>query len=484
METLRTDAVVIGSGPGGYLAGIRLGQLGKQVIVVERRAVGGVCLNVGCIPSKALITAAKTFDKTRTAEKMGLIIDGARIDVPRMQAWKGEIVDKLTSGVRQLIKGAGGKLLLGEGKIVRPGLVEVTTKDGVQPIEAGAIVIATGSRPIAVPGFTVDNERILDSSGALALGAVPPRLVVIGGGYIGLELGIMWARLGAKVTVVEFTDQLLPGNDPELVQVVARKMKKIGIEVHLRSKAKSWRDAGVEGQARQGGQLQGPTAVEVTIETPEGERQIACDKVLVTVGRRPNSDGAGIAEAGVAIDKKGFVTVDKQLRTNVPGIYALGDVAGQPMLAHKAYKEAHVVAEVIAGKPAEMDAQVIPAVIFTDPEISSVGLSQPEAEKQGRKVRVGKFPFGALGRAMTQLETDGFVKLVADAETEELLGVQIVGPGASDLISEGTLALEMGAYLPDLALTVHPHPTLGEAVMEAAQAALGECGHLVGGGKR
>ena len=470
METLRTDAVVIGSGPGGYVAGIRLGQLGKQVIVVERGAPGGVCLNVGCIPSKALITAAKTYDKARHAEKMGVLIDGARIDLPRMQAWKGEIVDKLTSGVRQLIKGAGGRLLIGEARVAGPNRVEVAAREGAVSIECGAIVVATGSRPIAVPNFVIDNEKILDSTGALSLGSLPQRLVVVGGGYIGLELGIFFAKIGAKVTVVEFTDQLLPGNDPELVQVVARKMKKMGIEVLLRAKAKSWRDLA-------GG-------IEVTVETAAGEQAIACDKVLVTVGRRPNSDGFGLAEAGVAIDLRGFVTVDKQLRTNVPSIFAIGDVAGQPMLAHKASKEAHVVAEVIAGKPAEMDTQVIPAVIFTDPEIATVGLSQLEAEKQGRKVRIGKYPFAGLGRAMTQMETDGFVKLVADAETEELLGVHVVGPGASDLISEGALALEMGAYLPDLALTVHPHPTLGEAIMEAAQAALGESPHLVGGGRR
>ncbi len=471
METIRTQAVVIGAGPGGYSAAIRLGQLGVQVVVVERENVGGVCLNVGCIPSKALITAAKTYEKLRHAETMGLLVDGARVDVPRMQAWKSGVVDKLTSGVRQLIKSAGGRLIAGEATVTGPRRVEIkTAKEGPIAVECESIVVATGSRPLAVPGFDVDNVKILDSTGALSLGQVPPRLVVIGGGYIGLELGIMYAKLGSKVTVVEFTPGLLPGNDPELVQVVARKMKKLGIEALVEAKAKAWRE--------QAGELH------VTVETKQGEREIACDKVLVTVGRRPNSEGLGLDKVGVKIGPKGFIAVDKKLRTSVPSIYALGDVAGQPMLAHKAYKEADVVAEVIAGRPAEMDTTVIPAVIFTDPEIATVGMTEPEARAQGRAVRVGKFPFGALGRAMTQAETDGFVKVVADEATGELLGLHVVGPGASDLISEGALALEMGAFLPDLALTIHPHPTLGEAVMEAAKAALGECAHLVGGGLR
>ncbi len=470
METIRTDAVVVGAGPGGYSAAIRLGQLGKQVVVVERDIPGGVCLNVGCIPSKALITAAKTYEKIRGAEAMGVLVEGARVDLARMQAWKSGLVEKLTGGVRTLLKSAGAKLLLGEATVTGPQRLEVKTKEGLIAVESPAIVLATGSRPVAVPGFAVDHAKILDSTSALALTEVPPRLLVVGGGYIGLELGMMYAKLGAQVTVVEFTAQLLPGNDPELVQFVARKMKKLGMETQLETKAKSWRE--------QAG------ALAVTLEGRAGEKTIACDQVLVTVGRRPNSEGLGLDRIGVKIDSKGFVVVDRQLRTNVPSIYAIGDVAGQPMLAHKAYKEADVVAEVIAGHAAEIDSTIVPAVIFTDPEIATVGLTQAAAEQLGRKVKVGKFPFAALGRAMTQLETDGFVKVVADATSDELLGVHIVGPGASDLISEGALALEMGAFLPDLSLTIHPHPTLGEAVMEAAKAALGESTHLVNGGKR
>ena len=470
METIRTDAVVIGSGPGGYVAAIRIGQLGKKVVCVEKAAPGGICLNVGCIPSKALITAAKQYEHTKHDETMGIIAKDVSVDVARLQAWKGQVVDKLTSGVKQLLKGAGAQLVMGTAKLVAKNKVEVARQDGqTLLIEADHIVIATGSRPIQIPGFAFDQQRILDSTEALALDHIPPKLTVIGGGYIGLELGLCYAKLGSKVTVIEGTNQLLPGNDPDLVQVVARKMKKAGIEVYLESKAAGWEEK--NGQAV------------VKAETKSGTVEIAGDKVLVTVGRRPNWENLGLEALGVKVEK-GFIVVDKQQRTNVPGIYAIGDVASQPMLAHKASREAEVVAEVITGHKAEMDAVTIPAVIFVDPEIATVGLQEHEAKAQGRKVKVGKFPFAALGRALAMNETDGFVKVIGDAETDELLGIAAVGPEASNIISEGALALEMGAFLPDLALTVHPHPTLGEILMEAAKAALGECPHLVGGGQK
>jgi dihydrolipoamide dehydrogenase len=371
----------------------------------------------------------------------------------------------------------------GTAKLRSPRIIEVQGPEGTYLVEADHIIIATGSRPIAVPGFTVDNQRIHDSTGALSLKEVPKRLAVIGGGYIGLELGIMWAKLGAQLTVVEFTDQLLPGNDPELVAVVARKLKKLGAQVHLMHKALRWEEA-------QGGLKlwAAPRAAEGQADAKGGaaasELAIDCDHILVTVGRRPNSENLGLEQAGVKVDTRGFITVDKRQRTSVPSIYAIGDVCGQPMLAHKASREGEVAAEVIAGHKSEMDAVAIPAVIFTDPEIGSVGLTEAQAVAQGRKVRIGKYNFAAHGRALAALETEGFVKVVADAETQEVLGLHIVGPAATDLISEGALALEMGSFLPDLALTIHPHPTLGEAVMEAAKAALGESPHVVGGGQR
>jgi dihydrolipoamide dehydrogenase len=470
METLKTDVVVIGSGPGGYVAAIRCGQLGKKVVCVEKEQVGGVCLNVGCIPSKALITASKAYEHARHNETMGIFASDVRVDVARLQAWKGEVVNKLTGGVKQLVKGAGGQMLMGTATITARGKVEVKKSDGaIIAIDCEHIIIATGSRPIEIPGFAIDGKRILDSTGGLALDEIPKRLVVIGGGYIGLELGTLYAKLGSKLTVVEGTPALLPGTDPELVQVVQRKLKKMGVEILLEAKALGWEEKN--------------GAAVVRVQTKDGEKTIEADKVLVTVGRRPNSENLGLEKLGVKVER-GFVPVDKQQRTNVPGIYAIGDVCGQPMLAHKASKEADVVAEVITGHKAEMDAVSIPAVIFTDPEIAYSGLQQHDAEKLGKKIKVGKFPFGALGRALAMAETDGFLKVIADATTDEVLGVGIVGPEASDLISEAALALEMGAFLPDLALTVHPHPTLGEAMMEAAKAALGESPHLVGGGKR
>ena len=486
MDNIRTEVVVIGSGPGGYVAAIRAGQLGKQVVCIEKEFAGGVCLNVGCIPSKALISAAKQYDKIQHSDAMGITVQGVQLDVKKLMSWKGTIVDKLTSGVRQLIKGAGGQLVQGTAKLRSPRIVEVQSDKGSYTIEADNIIIATGSRPIAVPGFVVDNQRIHDSTGALALGQVPKRLAVIGGGYIGLELGIMWAKLGAELTVVEFTDQLLPGNDPELVAVVARKLKKLGAKVYLGHKALRWEKSGDSDDSMKlyAAPLAAAGQPEGQAGSAPSELVITCDHILVTVGRRPNSEGLGLEQLGVKVDTRGFITVDKQLRTSVPNIFAIGDVCGQPMLAHKASREGEVAAEVIAGHKSEMDAVAIPAVIFTDPEIGSVGLTEPQAKQQGRKVVIGKYNFAAHGRALAALETEGFVKIVADADTHEVLGMHIVGPAATDLISEGTLALEMGSFLPDLALTIHPHPTFGEAVMEAAKAALGESPHLIGGGQK
>jgi dihydrolipoamide dehydrogenase len=433
-------------------------------MVVERDQPGGVCLNVGCIPSKALINAAKLHDKMKHGAEMGLLVDNPRVDMKRMQAWKGEVVGKLTGGVRQLLKANGCDYRTGNAVLTGARTVELDDGKTKSIIHADNIVLATGSRPVQIPGFAFDGKRVVDSTGALAFDEVPARLTVIGGGYIGIEIGTLYAKLGSRVTVVEALPAILQGSDPELVQVVARKLKKSGVEVVTGAKAKSWVDKGDRAQ--------------VTIEVGGQQAIIDADKVLVAVGRRPNSEGLGLEAAGVKTER-GFVPVDRSQRTNVPGIYAIGDLAGQPMLAHKASREAEVVAEVIAGRRAEMDVRAIPAVIFSDPEIASAGLTAAEAESGGRKVKLGKFPFAALGRAIANADTDGFVKVVLDAASGELLGLHVVGAGASDVIAEAALAIEMGALGEDLALTVHAHPTLPEAIMEAAKASLGEAIHIV-----
>ncbi|MBA3455477.1 MAG: dihydrolipoyl dehydrogenase [Deltaproteobacteria bacterium] len=472
MSDLRFDAVVIGAGPGGYPAAIRLGQLKVKTAIIEREYMGGVCLNVGCIPSKAVIHAAKMFEKMGHAEDIGIqIASKPTIDMKKLQSWKGGVVTKLTTGVRGLLKGNGVEVIEGTATLGKPGpdghRITVKTKTGEQTIIAKNIVLATGSRPIEIPGFKTDQNRIIDSTGALALDAVPPRMVVIGGGYIGLELGMVYAKLGSKVTVVEAMPRLLGTMDKDCVAVVERKLKKMGVEVMLNTKAKSWED-------------KGDRAV-LTVELEGGKTAaIDTDKILMSIGRRPNSENLGLDATGVTMDKRGFVLADDHQRTNVAGIYAIGDLIGGMMLAHKATKEGEVVAEVIAGHKAAFDVRTIPAVVFTDPEIATTGLTEDEAKEKGHaKLKIGKFPFAALGRALSVNDTDGFVKVIADAGTGELLGVHIVGNGASDLIAEATLAIEMGAVADDLRLTIHAHPTLSEAMMEAAAVALGEAIHVI-----
>ena len=470
MAEQRFDAVVIGAGPGGYPAAIRLGQLKVKTCIIEREYIGGVCLNVGCIPSKAVIHAAKLFEKLGHVDEIGITIASKpTLDMKKLQTWKGGVVNKLTGGVRTLLKGNGVEIVEGVATLGKPGpdghRITVRTSKGDQTIVAKSVVLATGSRPMEIPGFKIDQKRIIDSTGALALEAVPGRMIVIGGGYIGLELGMVYAKFGTKVTVVEATPNLLGTMDKDCVGVVARKLKKLGVEVMLDTKAKSWED-------------KGDRAV-LTVELAGKNVVIDTDVILLAVGRRPNSEHLGLDQAGVIVDKRGFVVADDQLRTNVGGIHAIGDLIGGMMLAHKATKEGEVVAEVIAGHKAAFDVRTIPAVVFTDPEIATTGLTEDEAKAKGHTLKVGKFPFAALGRALSVNDTDGFVKVIADAKTGELLGVHIVGNGASDLISEAALAIEMGAVADDLRLTIHPHPTLSEALMEAAAVALGEAIHVI-----
>ena len=463
------DVVVIGGGPGGYVCSIRLGQLKQKVICVEKEEVGGVCLNWGCVPSKALIAASHTYEKVKDhGATMGIMSKGLEVDSNKMQDWKGGIVKKLTGGVRGLFKGNGVELVMGNARVTGPRTVEVKTAEGgTDTIEATkAIVIATGSSTIEIPTFKFDGKQVIGAREAVSLREVPKRLLVIGGGVIGLELGMVYQKLGSELTVVEATAGLLPGVDPECTAVVEKKLVKHGAKVIKNAMAK-----GYEKNA------DGSLAIKVDMGGGKFDT-VVTDVVLVAVGMRPNGAGLGLEEIGVKVER-GFVPADIVGRTNVDGVYAIGDVSGMPMLAHKASKEGEVVAEVIAGHKAAKDWVAIPAAIFTDPEIAVAGLSEAQAKEKGIEVSVGKFPFAALGRAMAVNETDGFFKVVADKKTKELLGVHIVGPEASDLISEGALALEMHAFLEDLGLTIHPHPTLGEGMMEAAMNGLGHAIHIL-----
>jgi dihydrolipoamide dehydrogenase len=459
------QTVVIGAGPGGYVAAIRLAQLGKDVILVEKSStLGGVCLNVGCIPSKAMIHAADLAHEVRHGEVMGLSVQGLTVDLPKLVAWKDGIVERLTSGVGYLCQKNGVEIVHGTAEFLTDRRLAVSTAEGPIEIEFQQAVIATGSRPMALPGFPHDGTTIIGSTEALSLPSVPEKLVVIGAGYIGLELGTVYAKLGSAVSVVEFLPRVTPSLDPEVGKALTRQLKKLGIKLYLEHRAESF-EAGE------------PSTV-VARGPKDEELRLEADVVMVTVGRVPNSEGLSLEAAGVTTDDKGFITVDDRQRTSAAGIYAIGDVTGGILLAHKAYQEAKVAAEVIAGEPAAFD-NVVPAVIYTDPEVAWVGLGEEEARAGGHEVVTGSFPFAASGRAMSLASTDGFVKVVADAATKQLLGVVAVGRGVSEFIAEATLALEMGAFLEDLALTIHPHPTMSEALQEAVEAALGQAVHML-----
>jgi len=460
----KRKVVVIGAGPAGYVCGIRLAQLGQDVTVVEKQYWGGTCLNVGCIPSKALIAAGTLLDKIKHAQVMGITAQGVDLDVNKLVEWKTGIVGKLTGGVHGLLKNYGAKVVMGSAKIVDKNTVQVTGGDGDQTIKCDDIVIATGSEPINIPGFTCDEDNVWSSTGALTPTEIPGHLLVIGGGYIGLELGMMYRKLGSEVTVLEGTPGALPGQERDCVKVIERSLKKMGIKLITEAFAQGWTDKG-------GKKL-------VTYKGKKGEETIECDQILSTVGRRPYSEGLGLENAGLTVTKQGFLEVSKQMRTSVPNIYAVGDIAGQPMLAHKGSHEGLVAAAVIAGKNEEYDARCVPAVIFTSPEMSSVGLTEDQCKERGLNYLTGQFPFAASGRAMTLQETDGFVKIISDAETDEVLGVHMVGPEVTELIAEAALAIEMGATVEDLSRTIHAHPTLPESMMEAAEAVHGTAVHI------
>jgi dihydrolipoamide dehydrogenase len=458
------DVVVIGSGPGGYVCAIKAAQLGLKTAVIEKRATfGGTCLNIGCIPSKALLYASEMLAEAgHTLAQLGVDTGTPKLNLKQMMAHKDATVSANVNGVAFLFKKNKIDAFRGTGRVIAAGKVSVTGEDGkVEEIEAANIVLATGSDVAGIPGVKVDFDEkvIVSSTGALELAKVPTTMVVVGGGVIGLELGSVWARLGARVTVVEYLDTILGGMDGEVARQLQRLLAKQGLEFRLGARV-----TGVA-RAKKGGS--------VTFEPVKGgaAETIAADVVLVATGRRPYTEGLGLAEAGVALDERGRVKVDGHLRTNIEGIYAIGDVIAGPMLAHKAEEEGVAVAETIAGQAGHVNYAVIPSVVYTSPEVASVGRTEEELKKDGIAYKVGKFPFSANGRARAMLKTDGFVKILADKETDRVLGCHIVGFGAGELIQEASVLMEFGGSSEDLARTCHPHPTMSESVKEAALAA-------------
>jgi dihydrolipoamide dehydrogenase len=469
------EVLVIGGGPGGYLCAIRAAQLGKDVILVEKRAtLGGVCLNEGCIPSKALIHASETLEQiTHHGKTMGIRLNEApTMDFQALQDWKNSVVKRLTGGVNSLEKAHGVRVMQGTASFKSRNQVDLTDAEGsVIQVDFDHAVIATGTVPIELPHIPTDGEFVIGSREALNLTECPEHLVVIGGGYIGLELGTAWAKFGANVTVVELQSELLGGTlEPEIHRLLKKRAKAIGLNVLTNHKA-----MGVTAGS--------PGSVQVLNDKGE-ESSISADKVLVAVGRRPYFEGLGLENTGIQLTEDGFIPVDETRRTPVSNIFAIGDVTGNPMLAHKAYREAKVAAEVIAGEPAAYDVRVVPAVMFVDPEIASVGYTEAEAKAAGYNVVTGTFPFAASGRALSLGATDGLTKVVADEDSERILGVHVAGPHAAELIGEGTLAIELDAFLDDIGNTIHAHPTLSESILEAAELALGTCAHFKAPKKR
>ncbi|KQO67746.1 dihydrolipoyl dehydrogenase [Methylobacterium sp. Leaf89] len=456
-EAMRAQVLVIGAGPGGYTAAFRAADLGQSVVLVERwPSLGGVCLNVGCIPSKALLHAAKVIDESHAMAAHGISFTAPQIDIDKLREWKDGVVKRLTGGLSGLAKQRKVTVVTGEARFVSPHQVAVEHEGRTRVIGFDHAIIAAGSEPVRMPFIPHDDPRVLDSTGALELDGVPARLLVIGGGIIGLEMATVYHALGSKVTIVELMDQIIPGADKDMVTPLMKRIAKQYEAIHLKAKVTA-----VEAT---------PAGLKVSFEGGTAPASDVFDKVLVSVGRRPNGQRIGAEAAGVAVDARGFIAVDKQMRTNVPHIFAIGDVVGQPMLAHKATHEGKVAAEVATGKSSAFDAKVIPSVAYTDPEVAWVGMTENEAKAKGIKVGKGVFPWAASGRSLALGREEGLTKVLFDPETDRILGCGIVGPSAGDLIAEAALAIEMGADAEDIGLTIHPHPTLSETIGLAAEA--------------
>ncbi len=463
MKTINCKLLVLGAGPGGYVTAIRAGQLGVDTVIVDGQAPGGTCLNVGCIPSKAMIHAADEFEKSVhfTGENvLGISVKAPSIDLSKTVKWKDSIVKRLNTGVAGLLKKNKAQLVKGWGKMVDGKTCAVETDDGPVTIKAENVVLATGSVPVEIPGLPFGGN-IISSTEALSLDAVPEKLVVIGGGYIGLELGTAYAKMGAKVTVVEAAERILPQYDADLSKPVMDSLAKLGIEVLLNTKAKAANGDGTE----------------LTVETAGGDVKLEASKILVTVGRRAKTEGFGLQELGLTMNGR-VVAINNKCETSMTGVYAIGDLTGEPMLAHRAMAQGEMVAEIVAGQNRTFDKVSIPAVCFTDPEIVTTGLSPEEAKAAGFEIKIGMFPFAANGRAMTMEAEIGFVRVVARADNHVVLGIQAVGKGVAELSAAFSLALEMGSRLEDVAGTIHAHPTQSEGFQEAALKALGHALHI------
>jgi len=465
---IETDVVVIGGGPGGYAAAIRLGQLGMSVVLIEKDQLGGVCLNRGCIPSKALIHTAEQYHGLTHFNKMGIRLPQgeAVIDLGTWQEWKEGITSGLKQGIAHLCKENGVTVVKGHTAFLSDDRIGVETGGDFETYKFQEAIIATGSRPFIPSFLEIDGEYILDSTSALQLVQVPEKLAIIGGGYIGVELGMAYAKMGSQVTIIEMADRLLPQVESHLVREVTRNAKKLGITLKTSTRVEHAR---IE---------EGQVFLHLTSEQQEVDI-VQSDKVLVTVGRVPNTGEIGLNRAGIMTDDRGYIAVDSKCRTNVSHIYAIGDVTPGPALAHRASKQGIVAAEVIGGLPSAIDSPHVPYVIFSDPQIAGVGYTREEAQKRGHQVKIGTFPFRANGRALATNEAEGFAEVIVDEQTHVLLGLHVVGQDASNLIGEGVFALEMAARVEDIALTMHPHPTLTEVWLEAAEAALGHAIHIV-----
>ncbi|AXG39557.1 dihydrolipoyl dehydrogenase [Enterococcus gilvus] len=457
--TKKTETVVIGAGPGGYVAAIRAAQLGQKVTVIEAEHIGGVCLNVGCIPSKALITAGHRYQEAQHSDFLGLSVKDAQLDFTKTQQWKDQqVVKTLTSGVGMLLKKNGIDVIMGRGQFTGPQSMTITTKNGEEKLEFKQAIVATGSRPIEIPGFKFEG-RVLDSTGGLNLKEIPKKLIIIGGGIVGSELGGAYRNLGSEVTIIEGSPTIVPNFEKDISEIVAKRFKQNGVKIFTNAKAKK--------------AVETKNGVAVEVEIKGKTQTIEADYVMVTVGRRPNTENLGLEKAGVTLTDRNLIKVDEQYRTSQKTVFAIGDIVEGLALAHKASYEAKVAAEVISGKNVAKDYRAIPAICFTDPEVATVGYTQAEAKAAGINAKTANFPMQANGRALSLNATEGFVRLVFEAETELILGAQIVGVNASDLVAELTLAIESYLTLEDISLTIHGHPTLSEMVMDASEIGLG-----------